>query len=47
MLQTILDRHISETLNKESKVVENWVGTLFFTKVDFKYNEDDINEKFL
>ena len=44
---TILDRHISETLNKESKVVENWVDTLFLQKVDFKYNEDDINERFL
>ena len=44
---TILDKHISETLNKESKVVENWVDTLFLQKVDFKYNEDDINERFL
>lgn len=26
---SILDRHISETLNKNSKVVENWVDTLF------------------
>lgn len=29
---SILDRHISETLNKNSKVVENWVDTLFLQK---------------
>lgn len=44
---SILDAHISETLNKESKVVENWVDTLFLQKINFKYNEDDINERFL
>lgn len=44
---TILDRHISETLQKESNVVENWVDTLFMQQIDFKYNEDDINERFL
>jgi len=44
---SILDKHISETLNKDSKVVENWVDTLFLQKVDFRYNEDDINERFL
>lgn len=44
---TILDKHISETLQKESNVVENWVDTLFMQQIDFKYNEDDINERFL
>ncbi|MBR6098488.1 tetratricopeptide repeat protein [bacterium] len=44
---TILDNYISETLNKESKVVENWVEALFLQDVDFKYNENDINEQFL
>lgn len=44
---SILDKHISDTLNKDSKVVENWVETLFLQKVDFKYNENDINERFL
>lgn len=44
---TILDKHISETLQKESNVVENWVDTLFIQQIDFKYNEDDINERFL
>jgi len=44
---TILDNYISETLNKDSKVVENWVDALFMQKVDFKYDEQDINEQFL
>ncbi len=44
---TLLDAHISETLNKESKVVENWVDTLFLQKINFKYDENDINERFL
>ena len=44
---SILDAHISETLNKDSKVVENWVNTLFLQNINFKYNEDDINERFL
>ncbi len=44
---SILDSHISETLNKDSKVVENWVNTLFMQNINFKYNEDDINERFL
>lgn len=44
---SLLDAHISETLNKESKVVENWVDTLFLQKINFQYNEDEINERFL
>ena len=44
---TVLDKHISETLNKDSKVVENWVETLFLQNIDLKYNENDINERFL
>lgn len=44
---SILDGHISETLNKDSNVVENWVNTLFMQDINFKYNEDDINERFL
>lgn len=43
----VLDKHISETLNKDSKVVENWVETLFLQNIDLKYNENDINERFL
>lgn len=44
---TILDNYISETLNKESKVVENWVDALFLQQIDFKYNEEEINPQFL
>ena len=44
---TILDNYISQTLNKNSKVVENWVDALFLQQIDFKYNENDINPDFL
>lgn len=44
---SVLDKHISETLGKDSKVVENWVETLFLQNIDLKYNEEDINERFL
>ena len=44
---TILDDYISKTLNKDSKVVENWVDALFLQQIDFKYNENDINPQFL
>lgn len=44
---TILDNYISQTLNKESKVVENWVDALFLQQIEFKYNEGDINSQFL
>lgn len=44
---TILDNYISKTLDKDSKVVENWVDALFLQQIDFKYNENDINAQFL
>jgi len=44
---TVLDNYISETLNKDSKVVENWVDALFLQEIDFKYDEGSINERFL
>lgn len=44
---SILDNYISQTLNKDSKVVENWVDALFLQQVDFKYNEEDVNPQFL
>ena len=44
---SVLDKHISETLGKDSKVVENWVETLFLQNIDLKFNEEDINERFL
>ena len=44
---SILDNYISKTLNKDSKVVENWVDALFLQQIDFSYNEGDINPQFL
>ncbi len=44
---SILDTYISKTLDKDSKVVENWVDALFLQQIDFKYNENDINPDFL
>ena len=44
---SILDGFISTTLNKDSKVVENWVDALFLQQIDFKYNEEDVNPQFL
>ena len=44
---SLLDRYISETLNKDSKVVQNWLDALFLQKIDYSYNENDINPSFL
>lgn len=44
---SILDNYISKTLDKDSKVVENWVDALFLQQIDFKYDENDINPEFL
>ena len=44
---SLLDKYISETLNKESKVVQNWLDALFLQKIDYGYNENDINPNFL
>lgn len=43
----LLDKYISDTLNKDSKVVENWVEAIFLQQVDYKYNTEDVNEAFL
>ena len=44
---SLLDRYISETLNKDSKVVQNWLDALFLQRIDYGYNENDINPSFL
>lgn len=44
---TILDDFISTTLNKKSKVVENWVDALFLQQVDYKSDSKSINPDFL
>ena len=43
----ILDEFISKTLNKKSKVVENWIEALFLQQVDYKSDPDTINPDFL
>lgn len=43
----LLDAYISETLQKPSKVVLNWIEALFLQKVDYNYNTEDVNEQFL
>ena len=44
---SLLDRYISETLNKDSKVVQNWLDALFLQRIDYSYNENDVNPSFL
>lgn len=44
---SLLDKYISETLNKESKVVQNWLDALFLQRIDYSYNENDVNPNFL
>ena len=43
----VLDEFISKTLNKESKVVENWIEALFLQQVNYKSDPTTINEDFL
>lgn len=43
----ILDNYITQTLNKESKVVENWVEALFLQQVNYKSDPTSINPDFL
>ena len=44
---SLLDKYISETLNKESKVVQNWLDALFLQRINYSYNEEEINPSFL
>lgn len=44
---SLLDRYISETLQKESKVVENWIEALFLQQINYNFNEEQINPNFL
>ncbi len=43
----ILDEFISKTLNKNSKVVENWIDALFLQQVNYKSDPTTVNEDFL
>ncbi len=44
---SLLDRYISETLKKDSKVVQNWLDALFLQRINYSYNEEEINPNFL
>ena len=44
---SMLDKYISETLNKESKVVQNWLDALFLQRINYNYDAEDINPNFL
>ena len=43
---SLLDKYISETLNKESKVVQNWLDALFLQRINYDYNEQELNPNF-
>ena len=43
---SLLDKYISETLNKESKVVKNWLDALFLQRINYDYNEQELNPNF-
>ena len=44
---SLLDKYISETLQKESKVVLNWLNALFLQRINYSYDENEINPNFL
>lgn len=44
---SLLDNYISETLNKDSKVVQNWLDALFLQKINYNYDSEEINPNFL
>lgn len=43
---SILDKYISDTLHKESKVVQNWLNALFLQKINYSYDESEVNPTF-
>lgn len=43
----IIDKYISETLDKDSKVVQNWLDALFLQRINYSYNDGEINQEFL
>lgn len=43
----LLDNYISETLQRPSKVVENWIDALFLQQINYHFNEEEINPQFL
>lgn len=43
---SILDKYISDTLHKDSKVVQNWLNALFLQRINYSYDENEINPTF-
>ncbi|MBR2429885.1 tetratricopeptide repeat protein [bacterium] len=43
---SMLDKYISETLNKDSKVVQNWLDALFLQRINYNYDAEEINPTF-
>ena len=41
----ILDAYITETLKKQSNVVESWIDALFLQKINFKFVDIEVPEK--
>lgn len=44
---SLLDNYITETLQRPSKVVENWIDALFLQQINYSFNEEQINKNFL
>lgn len=44
---SLLDNYITETLQRPSKVVENWIDALFLQQINYKFNEEQVNKNFL
>lgn len=43
----LLDNYITETLQRPSNVVENWIEALFLQQINYKFNEEEVNPQFL
>lgn len=43
----LLDDYITQTLQRPSKVVENWIDALFLQQINYKFNEEEVNPNFL
>lgn len=43
----LLDDYITQTLQRPSKVVENWIDALFLQQINYKFNDEEVNPNFL
>ena len=43
----IVDKYISGMLEKESKVVFKWLDALFLQRINYRYNDGEVNKAFL